>query len=71
MKIGFIGFGAAGYGLTKGLMQAGIKDVLFFDTNYRTPPYDGLIRKHAAETGAVLTESAEELLAASEIDAAI
>ncbi len=29
MKLGFIGFGGAGYGLAKGLRQAGLSEVHF------------------------------------------
>lgn len=62
MKIGFIGFGGAGYGLTQGLRQAGLQEVLFYDRMQQTAPYAEVIRRHAAETGAIQTENAAELL---------
>lgn len=31
MKIGFIGFGGAGYGLAKGLKSEGLAEIFFFD----------------------------------------
>jgi 3-hydroxyisobutyrate dehydrogenase-like beta-hydroxyacid dehydrogenase len=40
MKLAFIGFGEAGYGLTKGLRQAGLREeAYFFDKLWDTPPY--------------------------------
>ena len=62
MKIGFIGFGGAGYGLAKGLKEAGIQEVHFHDRMQLTPPYAEVIRRHAAETGALQAATAGELL---------
>jgi len=67
MKLGFIGFGGAGYGLTKGLKASGLEAVYFFDTLWNTPPYDKMIMKSAAETGAVMIKSLEELLKITDI----
>ena len=67
MEIAFIGFGGAGYGLTKGLKASGLETVYFFDTLWNTPPYDDVIMKNAAETGAVLIKSLEELLKTADI----
>ncbi len=53
MKLGFIGFGGAGYGLAKGLKQAGLEELHFHDRMQETPPYAEVIERHAAETGAV------------------
>ncbi len=36
MKLGFIGFGGAGYGLAKGLKQAGLEEVHFHDRMQET-----------------------------------
>ena len=54
MKISFIGFGEAGYGLTKGLKQAGMEEVYFIDRLWDTLPYGDVIMKRAAETGAIM-----------------
>jgi len=62
MKIGFIGFGGAGYGLAKGLKQSGLQEIYFFEKLWDTPPYGDLVKKRAAETGAVLLGSIEALL---------
>lgn len=67
MKIAFIGFGGAGYGLTKGLRKSGLQEVYFFDKLWDTPPYGDVIRKRATETGAVLLKSIEELLTVADV----
>ena len=67
MKIAFIGFGGAGYGLTKGLKQSGRADVYFFDKLWNTSSYGEVISKHAVETGAVLMKSIEELMGAAPV----
>ena len=68
MKMAFIGFGEAAYGLTKGLRQAGLREeVYFFDKLWDTPPYGDVIMKRAAETDAVLLKSIEELMTVSDI----
>jgi 3-hydroxyisobutyrate dehydrogenase-like beta-hydroxyacid dehydrogenase len=67
MKIGFIGFGGAGYGLAKGLTGAGIEAVHFYDRMQETQPYAEVIKRHAAEIGARRAESLEELLSLVEV----
>ena len=67
MKLGFIGFGGAGYGLAKGLKQAGIAEIHYFDRMQQTPPYAEVIRGHADEIAALPTASAEELLSRVEV----
>jgi 3-hydroxyisobutyrate dehydrogenase-like beta-hydroxyacid dehydrogenase len=67
MKLGFIGFGGAGYGLAKGLHQAGLTEILFYDRMQQTPPYAEVIRRHAEETGALPAGRMEELLSRVEV----
>jgi len=67
VKIGFIGFGGAGYGLAKGLRQAGLQEICFFDKLWDTSPYGDVIQKRATETGADLLKTIEELSSASEV----
>ena len=67
MKLGFIGFGGAGYGLAKGLHQAGLTEILFYDRMQQTPPYAEVIRRHAEETGALPAGRMEELLSHVEV----
>jgi 3-hydroxyisobutyrate dehydrogenase-like beta-hydroxyacid dehydrogenase len=67
MKLGFIGFGGAGYGLAAGLRQAGLEELHFHDRLQETPPYAEVIERHAAETGAVRAKDVRELLARVEV----
>ena len=57
MTIGFIGFGGAAYGITKGLKEDGFGDVYFFDPLWNAVPQGDAIRRHAIETGAIFKES--------------
>ena len=61
-RIGFIGFGEAGYHLAKGLRQAGIEQISAFDTA-DTP----LIRQRAQELTGLLQSSNADLAAHSDI----
>lgn len=61
-RIGFIGFGEAGYHLAKGLRQAGIAHIAAYDIQ-NTPQ----IRQRAAETQTALAASNADLAAASDI----
>jgi 3-hydroxyisobutyrate dehydrogenase-like beta-hydroxyacid dehydrogenase len=63
MKLGFIGFGGAGYGLAKGLRGAGVAEIHFYDRMQETPPYAAVIGAHAAEVGALRASTAADLLA--------
>lgn len=67
MKIAFIGFGGAASGLTKGLKEAGVQTVLFFDSQWDTPPYGDVMRKNAAETGAVAAKDIQALAGAADM----
>lgn len=67
MRVGFIGFGGAAYGLTKGLKEAGLGEVCFFDSLWDTPPNGDVIRRHADQTGAVRQESLGALIKACDI----
>ena len=67
MKIGFIGFGGAAYGLAKGLRQEGLTGMYYFDSLWQTPPNSDVILRHAAETGTVFRESIGALIEEVEI----
>ncbi len=67
MKLGFIGFGGAGYGLAKGLRQAGLSEVHFTDRMQETPPYAEVIHRHAADIGALPAASIGELVSHTDI----
>ena len=62
MKLGFIGFGGAGYGLAKGLLGTGLEEVHYHDRMQETQPYADVIRRHATEIGAIRADNAGELL---------
>jgi 3-hydroxyisobutyrate dehydrogenase-like beta-hydroxyacid dehydrogenase len=61
LKIGFIGFGEAGYHLAKGLRGEGVTRLAAYDINARTPGLGERIRRRAAETEVKLLESSESL----------
>ncbi len=67
MKLAFLGFGGAGYGLAKGLREAGLQEIYFYDKQWDAPIFGEVIRKRSAETGAVLVKSIEELLSLSDL----
>lgn len=67
MNLGFIGFGGAGYGLAKGLRQAGIATVFYYDRLQTTSPYAEAIGSRAAEIGAVAEKTAGELAGRTEV----
>jgi len=62
--LGFIGFGEAASGISKGLKSCGLKNICFYDSFYNKEPMGGLIMKRADEIGVSLCES-EEMLAKS------
>jgi len=67
MKIGFIGFGGAAYGLAKGLRQEGLTEMYYFDALWQTPPNSDVILRHATETGTAFKRSVEALVEEAEI----
>jgi 3-hydroxyisobutyrate dehydrogenase-like beta-hydroxyacid dehydrogenase len=66
-RIGFVGFGEAGFHIAAGLRGAGIGDICAFDINTDAPVLGGKIRARAAEAGARLVGSNAELTEGSEI----
>jgi 3-hydroxyisobutyrate dehydrogenase-like beta-hydroxyacid dehydrogenase len=62
MRIGFVGFGEAGYHIAKGLQQPGISSIAAFDIKVS----DNL-RQRARETGTRLVESNSELAQACDV----
>ena len=69
MRLGFIGFGAAAYGLAKGLREsaAGELEIGFFDSQSDTPGPNRVIRNRAAETGAGECDDLKELILNTEV----
>src|ERR1700678_1164625 len=66
-RIGFIGFGEAGFHIAGGLRGAGIDGIAAFDINTETPGLCEKIRQRAAETATRLAGSNAELTAAADI----
>ena len=67
LRIGFIGFGEAGFHIGGGLRGAGIEGIAAFDIHADTPGLGEKIRRRAAETGTRLIASNAELTGAADI----
>ncbi|MBI3427477.1 MAG: NAD(P)-dependent oxidoreductase [Acidobacteria bacterium] len=66
-KLGFIGFGEAGYHLAKGLRGAGMTRLAAYDLHTHTPGRGERIQQRAAETEVELAASSSQLAHASDI----
>jgi 3-hydroxyisobutyrate dehydrogenase-like beta-hydroxyacid dehydrogenase len=67
MKIGFVGFGEAGYHIAKGLRGAGLPQIYAFDVHTYTPGRGVKIRERAHKTDVTLCESNAQLAAACDV----
>jgi 3-hydroxyisobutyrate dehydrogenase-like beta-hydroxyacid dehydrogenase len=67
MKVGFIGFGEAGFHIARGLRGAGLSFVCAYDINARAPGLGDKIQRRAGDAEVPLLESNAELAAASDI----
>lgn len=65
-RIGFVGFGEAGFHIGGGLHNAGIDGITAYDINSDTPGLGERIRQRAAETGTRLVPSNAELTGAAD-----
>ena len=61
MKVGFIGFGEAGFTIGKGLRAAGLDQLFAYDLAWQSPERGALIHARASEAGATLLASPAEL----------
>ena len=66
-RIGFVGFGEAGFHIAGGLRGAGLSGITAFDINTDTPGLGEKIRRRAEETGTRLVRSNSELTGANDI----
>lgn len=66
-KIGFVGFGEAGFHIGGGLRSAGIDHIAAYDINSWTPGLGEKIRRRAEESGTRLVDSNGELTGLSDI----
>ena len=67
LKLGFVGFGEAGYCIAKGLRSAGLSRISAYDINTRTPGLGEKIQRRASESEVALVESNAELASVSDI----
>jgi 3-hydroxyisobutyrate dehydrogenase-like beta-hydroxyacid dehydrogenase len=66
-KVGFIGFGEAGFHIARGLRGAGLSRISAYDINTHTPGLGEKIRRRAGESEVALVESNAELASASDL----
>jgi len=66
-RVGFVGFGEAGFHLAAGLRGAGITGIIAYDINTNTPGLSEKIRRRAEESGTRLVGSNAELTSGSDI----
>jgi 3-hydroxyisobutyrate dehydrogenase-like beta-hydroxyacid dehydrogenase len=62
VKLGVIGFGEAGFELSRGLKGEGLEDILAFDALQDDPVYGKLVQERVRNSGVMLAHSAKELL---------
>lgn len=67
LKIGFVGFGEAGYNLAKGLRGEGVAQLFAYDINTQAPKLGERIRHRAGEASVRLLDSSESLARESDI----
>ncbi len=67
MKLGFIGFGGAAYGLAQGLRENGDIELSFFDSQLDSASAGPVIRKRAAETGTQQRDSLVDLVTNTDV----
>jgi 3-hydroxyisobutyrate dehydrogenase-like beta-hydroxyacid dehydrogenase len=60
-RVGFLGFGEAGYHMAKGLVGAGLAGIVAYDKYAADPKAGDLIRRRAAEAGIALVPSIRRL----------
>lgn len=67
LKLGFVGFGEAGFHVARGLRGAGVSRISAYDINTRTPGLGEKIQRRASESEVALVESNAELASVSDI----
>src|SRR5262249_31262494 len=67
LKIGFIGFGEAGFHIAKGLRSVGVAHISAFDINTYTPGLGEKIQRRAEDAEVPLCESSAQLAEASDL----
>lgn len=67
LKLGFVGFGEAGYNIARGLRDAGLTGISTYDIHTQTPGRGEKIRERANDAGVTLCESNEQLASDSNV----
>jgi 3-hydroxyisobutyrate dehydrogenase-like beta-hydroxyacid dehydrogenase len=67
LRIGFVGFGEAGFHIANGFRSAGLSGICAFDIHRDTPQLRDKIRRRAEETGTRLVDSSRELAQSAQI----
>src|SRR5215471_5359080 len=66
MRIGFLGFGEAGFHIAKGLLAHNAEEMAAYDIHSETPGRSDIIKRRAAEARVRLTRSNAELAGAAD-----
>lgn len=66
LRIGFVGFGEAGYGLAKGLGLAGLEQIAAYDKFWDTPPYSKVIQSRAEDAKVRILPDVQKLASYSD-----
>jgi len=66
MRIGFLGFGEAGFHIAKGLLAHSVEEMVAYDIHSETPGRGEIIQRRAAEARVRLTRSNAELAGAAD-----
>jgi 3-hydroxyisobutyrate dehydrogenase-like beta-hydroxyacid dehydrogenase len=67
LKIGFVGFGEAGFHIARGLRGAGLAHISAYDINANAPTLGEKIQRRARESEVTLLESNADLAAVSDV----
>ena len=67
MRVGFIGFGEAGFTIGNGLRGAGLEDLVAYDVATASADRGPLIRERAARSGATLVDGSRELASSADV----
>src|SRR5436309_4251983 len=67
MRVGFLGYGEAGYVISKALLGNGLGQVVAYDCNYCHPALAETIQRRAADAGVQLVEAYADLAEATDI----
>jgi len=66
LRIGFAGFGEAGYGLAKGLGLAGLEQITAYDKFWDTHPYNEVIQRRVKDAEVSLLPDVQKLASCSD-----